>query len=425
MEEFRELKIGEIETNDGFGSVDGPFGSNLPALAYTTDGIPVIRGKNLSLGKERFKNYDFVFVSADTAGKLARSSCKTGDIVFTKKGTLGQTGIIPQDSQYESYLLSSNQMRLRLNKKIADPLYVYYFMSSDHSRNRILADAMTTGVPKINLGYLRNFRVLLPKLENQRKIAAILSAYDDLIEKNKRRIALLEGIAEEIYREWFVRFRFPGHKTAEFEKGIPKDWVEGCLDDIATMVFGQSPKSEYYNANGEGLPFHQGVGSYGNRFPNHETYCSITGRTANENDILFSVRAPVGRLNIADTKLTIGRGLSAICHKKNQNSYLFYLLKVTFANEDMIGNGAIFNSVGKDELKGFKIFIPTNGLTEEFDKKVSVIDEQITRLIQAQRNLTKTKNNLLPRLISGKLSVENLDIQFPPSMLEEDTSKVT
>ncbi len=223
-------------------------------------------------------------------------------------------------------------------------------------------------------------------------------------------------MAEEIYREWFVRFRFPGYQTAEFEKGIPKGWRESLFGDISNMLMGQSPKSEFYNTIGDGLPFHQGVGSYGARFPINEVFCSVDGRTAKEGDILFSVRAPVGRLNIANEKLIIGRGLAAISHKEGCNSYLFYLLKVAFSNEDIIGNGAIFNSVGKDELRAFKVFLPPSSLVDNYEKQASKIDNQIRILLQSVKNLEKTKNMLLPRLISGKLTVENLNIQFPPSM---------
>jgi type I restriction enzyme, S subunit len=171
-----------------------------------------------------------------------------------------------------------------------------------------------------------------------------------------------------------------------------------------------------------GLLYYQGVGTYGERFPRKVTYCSSTGRKAKKGDILFSVRAPVGRLNIADCEMIIGRGLAAIRHKMNLNSYLFYLMKVVFANEDIIGNGAIFNSVGKDELKNFRILAPDPKLASEFNEIATKLDRQISVLIQSVEKLTSTRDLLLPRLISGKLSVENLDIQFPPSMLDEEAT---
>jgi type I restriction enzyme S subunit len=205
---------------------------------------------------------------------------------------------------------------------------------------------------------------------------------------------------------------------AKFEKGVPEGWQPSCLGNIAKFTMGQSPSSEFYNEVGNGLPFHQGVGTYGERFPRTVTYCSEEGRRAHEGDILFSVRAPVGRLNIADREMIIGRGLAAVRHKSEFNSYLFYLLKTAFADEDIIGNGSIFNSVGKDELARFPIFEPEPSLVERFDATASKIDMQITALMQATERLKLIRDALLPRLISGKLPVEALDIHFPPSMEE-------
>ena len=138
--EWKELTLGDIAEEDG-GSVDGPFGSNLKASSYTETGIPVIRGSNLSVGLDRFKSEEFVYVSNETLERLRRSECLPGDIIFTKKGTLGQTGIVPEGTSFENYLLSSNQMRLRVNSELADPEYAYYWVSSKDSiakKNKIL-----------------------------------------------------------------------------------------------------------------------------------------------------------------------------------------------------------------------------------------------------------------------------------------------
>jgi type I restriction enzyme S subunit len=198
--------------------------------------------------------------------------------------------------------------------------------------------------------------------------------------------------------------RFPGYKKAKFVKGIPDGWEVKSLSSDVNIKMGQSPKSEYYNDEGKGLPFHQGVGSYGLRFPDHKVFCEVNGRIAEEGDILFSVRAPVGRLNISDRKLIIGRGLSAMKHKSNLNNYLFYLLQNEFTKEDIIGNGSIFNSVGKDELNRFKIF-SVGDLAKKFNDWVKPIDDQLLILIQLNNQLQLIRDRLLPRLISGKLEV--------------------
>lgn len=400
--------------------VGGPFGSNLVSADYVEEGVPVVRGVNLPKDAS-FSGDRLVFVSESKADSLKQNLAKPGDLIFTQRGTLGQVGIAPRGTPYDRFLISQSQMKMSVDQEKCDPRYLYYFFRVPSTVDYIHNHALQSGVPHINLGILRRFEVVCPPVDIQRKIAGVLTAYDDLIENNKRRITLLENMAEEIYREWFVRFRFPGWQEAEFEKGLPANWQAFGLGQIAKFVMGQSPKSEFYNRNGDGLPFHQGVGTFGKRFPTNEVYCSVSGREAKAGDVLFSVRAPVGRLNIALDHMVIGRGLAAVRHHRDCQSYLYYLLSTAFSNEDIIGNGAIFNAVGKEELLGFKVLSPPDELVDAFEKLVKPIDEQIAGLIRQNEVLEKTKNQLLPRLISGKLSVENLGIQVPPSMQSEQS----
>ena len=195
---------------------------------------------------------------------------------------------------------------------------------------------------------------VLPSSPIQRRIASILSAYDGLIENNTRRIKILEQMAQAIYREWFVEFRAPGVKlrkaTSEEQKVTGKDrfpagWEVTPLSEMCDIVMGQSPKSEFYNEVGEGLPFHQGVTDFGDRFPTDRMYCTVENRVAEAGDILFSVRAPVGRINIATKKIVIGRGVSAIRSKAGNQAFVFQQLIETFHEEDMMGGGTIFKSV--------------------------------------------------------------------------------
>src|SRR5690606_12121295 len=123
---------------------------------------------------------------------------------------------------------------------------------------------------------------------------------------------------------------------------IPEGWEVKKLKDVCCLTMGQSPKSEFYNEHGEGTAFHQGVTDFGDRFPTDRLFCTAEGRIAHEGDILFSVRAPVGRLNIANKKIVLGRGLSAIRHKDGQQAFLWEQLRNRFTKDDMMGNGAIF-----------------------------------------------------------------------------------
>ncbi len=416
MNTLKEVRLGKTKTQ----FIDGDRSKRYPKKEeYVENGVLFLNSESIKSGflEKSSTNY----ISEQKYADIKKGRIAKGDTLLTTRGNgVGNSAFVSRD---ERGLINAQMLILRPLPSEICPKFLYYYLTSKTLQSYISNFASGSAQPQIPIRDLRKIPIFLPQVKIQKKIAAILSAYDDLIENNKRRIVLLEKMAEEIYREWFVRMRFPGHEKAKFVKGVPEGWDVATLDDLVNFTMGQSPKSEFYNETGEGLPFNQGVGTYGERFPKRMTYCSSDGRKAKKGDILFSVRAPVGRLNIADCEMIIGRGLAAISHKQNLNSYLFYLLTVAFANEDIIGNGSIFNSVGKDELAKFKLFKPEGNLIVKFEEIVSRIDRQIELLISSLKQLTSTRDLLLPRLISGKLSIEDLDIHFPPSMCEQTTTE--
>ena len=183
--------------------------------------------------------------------------------------------------------------------------------------------SFTQGAAQDNLSQekLLSIKFPVPAPIVQKNIADILSAYDDLMENNRRRIALLEEAARLLYREWFVHFRFSGHEHVKFDDGLPEGWGWKPLIEIAEVVMGQSPKSIFYNEIGEGFPFHQGVTGYGRRFVTDRIYSSAATKVAKAGDILVSVRAPVGRINITRNNIVLGRGLAAIRSRAAQQSF--------------------------------------------------------------------------------------------------------
>ena len=181
-----------------------------------------------------------------------------------------------------------------------------------------------------------------------------------MIENNRTRIQLLERTARMLYEEWFVRLRFPGHEVMTINNGVPMRWERRPLNELASITMGQSPKSIHYNDAGLGLPFHQGVTNFGQRFPSHRTYCTVinTNRIALPGDILFSVRAPVGRINVTLDRIVIGRGIAAVRSNRGQQNFLFYALKNRFFKEDLIGGGTIFSAVAKKDLHRVELVQP-------------------------------------------------------------------
>lgn len=284
-----------------------------------------------------------------------------------------------------------------------DTKYLYY--SIGLKLHQMKANAAGTATKFLTQPILNNINIEYRDIEEQRKIADILSTYDNLIENNNKRIRLLEQMAENLYKEWFVRFRFPGYEDVEFENGFPKDWKIERLSDIADIIMGQSPESENYNNNCEGLPFHQGVGSYGDFYLIDDIYSTKGNRIAEANSIIFSVRAPVGRINITLNKIILGRGVASINSVKGYNAYLLWMLKNQFQQVDIIGNGSIFTSVTKKELFGFKILMPHEDLIQKFDSIASGIEGEMRKLSLINDNLAKQRDMLLPRLMNGKLEV--------------------
>lgn len=327
-----------------------------------------------------------------------------GDIVFTNEATLNLYARIPKGF----YGCLGRRLGLvRPSKNKVDTDYLFYYFFSPFWRN-VIAQKKVSGstVERILMKKFPRFPVLLPPLTTQRRIASILSAYDNLIENNNKRIRLLEQMAENLYKEWFVRFRFPGHEKVEMENGLPKGWKYERLDTIASINMGQSPPSSFYNEEQKGLPFHQGVGSYGDIYLKDEIYSTQGAKVAESNSIIFSVRAPVGRINITLNKIYLGRGVAAINAINGNNGFLYWSLRSKFAKEDTIGNGAIFSSVTRDELGRQKMIVPDKSTVAKFESIANKMENLIRDITNQNKSLIRQRDLLLPRLMSGKLEVK-------------------
>ena len=360
-------------------------------------GIPNFRNGRLDFSDIRYIS------DKDLPKWTKRVTPQANDIVFSYEATLNLYAIIPEGFRG---CLGRRMALLRVDNRKINYKYLYYYFYSNEWQSVINENTVLGAtVDRIPLIRFPDFLITVPPLEVQHRIADILSAYDSLIENNQKQIKLLEEAAQRLYKEWFVDLRFPGYEDTPVVDGVPEGWEHVPLSDIATVIMGQSPKSEYYNHEGKGLPFHQGVGSYGTRFVTDDVFSTSFTRIAPEYSILFSVRAPVGRLNITKNKIVIGRGLSAIIHKQGLQSFMYYSLKDIFFKDDLIGNGSIYSSISKDELLSQLFVIPTlnlqkqyNTITESIDKKIDILDSQICLL-------EKVRDGLLPKLMSGEMEV--------------------
>ena len=397
MSKWQKVKLGKLyEVHNGLSKGREFFGSGYPFLTFSTV------FNNWFLPKE----LDSLVQSSDKEREAC--SIRKGDVFITRTSEtmneLGMSSVALRDYPKATY--NGFTKRLRPITDTVVPEYIGYYLRSPKFRGKFMAFSTMTTRASLANGDLLGMEVELPTKETQKRIAQILFRYDSLIENYQKQIMLLEEATQRLYKEWFVDLNFPGHESSKVVDGVPDGWVKRKLWEIADVIMGQSPKSEFYNSEKEGLPFHQGVGSYGFRFVVDNVYSTSFTRIAEPNSILFSVRAPVGRLNITKNKVVIGRGLAAMNHKNGYQSFLYYLLKERFFKDNIIGNGAIFASISKDELLNLEFEIPKDDLVCKYDIIAHKIDNDIKNLDSQIQNLTEARDRLLPKLMSGEISVE-------------------
>lgn len=222
----------------------------------------------------------------------------------------------------------------------------------------------------------------------------------------------LEQQAQALYKSWFVNFEpFRGGKFVDSELGmIPEDWKVGTLLDIANIKMGQSPSGSSFNENGDGIIFYQGRTEFGKRFPSIRLYTTEPTRYAVPNSVLLSVRAPVGDINITTKSCCIGRGIASLYSRDYYSSFLFYTLKTLKPMFDRFnGEGTVFGSINKKALEEMKILLPTECILLKFETIVNPLDSHIQELSEEVLVLSNYRDNLLPRLMSGELKINEMN----------------
>ena len=401
MSEWKKVKLGDcISTKKGFA-----FKSAL----YTNCGVPVVRVSDFTL--DSVADNDLVYYPHAEKDRYDEYVLNEGDVLIQTVGSwqynpnsvVGKVVRVPY--YHKGSLLNQNIVKIIPNNGYNNA-FIFYRLKCRDFAGHVLGEARgAANQASITLDTIKRFSFDCPLLSTQQRIATILSRYDSLIENYQKQIKLLEEAAQRLYKEWFIDLHFPGHENTNIIDGVPEGWEKKKLHEIAEVVMGSSPKSEFYNNDKQGLPFHQGVGSYGTRFVDDNVYSTSITRLAEPNSILFSVRAPVGRLNITKNKIIIGRGLAAMNHKDGFQSFLFYMLKERFFMDNIIGNGSIFASISKVELLDQEFIVPPmitimafESLSSKLDKKIQGVDTQL-------RLLTEARDRLLPKLMSGEITV--------------------
>ena len=385
MTEWKAYKLGEL-TIDGKGS----YGIAAPAVDYDSNKYTYLRITDINddgtLNRQGLKSVDDV--------KAKEYLLKPNDIVFARTGaSVGRSYFY--DGKDGELVYAGFLIKFSLNPEKVCP---YILKAYTHSQEyydwiRAVDNGATRG--NINAQTFASMPIYLPSLEEQKRIAGVLSSLDDKIDLLHRENATLEQMAETLFRQWFV-------------VEAKEDWEEGKLGDEFAFTMGQSPNGDSFNEEGIGIPMYQGNADFGFRFPTRRVFTTQPTRFAEVNDTLISVRAPVGAQNMATERCCIGRGVAAFRYKSNPSyySYTYYKLKSLLEEiRQFNDNGTVFGSISKSDFENLDIMIPDDETIEMFQKQVKVIDDKIINNNNEIQTLIQTRDGLLPRLMGGEVKL--------------------
>lgn len=376
-------------------------------------GVPFIKGKHISGGRVDFSSCDYI-TEEDHAACVKRIKPQRGDILFSNIGSIGDTAVVDSDVEFSI----KNIALFRPDPKKADPRYVYYLVCSEAFRAGILNQRSGAAQPFISLANLRSFEFAYePDLPTQRRIAGILSAYDDLIENNLRRIRILEEMAQSLYREWFVHFRFPrdpsedsaeagGHESVPLVDSplgpIPEGWEVKKLLDYADVIYGFAFKSRQFNTNGEGEPVVRI-----RDIPNgkSETFTLEEGdqkHRIQNGDILVGMDG--------DFHMAIWSGGEAWQNQRVAkfrskgeigNNLLFHVLEAPIQHFNATITGTTVAHLGDKHIKTIEFAAPPIVLLRKASKALEPFAQEALNLRLRNQTLRQTRNLLLPKLLNG------------------------
>lgn len=408
----------------------GPFGSSLKTDAYTPTGVPVIRGTNLCGGRSFIG--DWVYVADSTADRLPAANVSAGDLVFPHRGAIGEVGIVPADRP--RYLLSTSLMRASLDERLCDSRFYFYFFRSQAGRAELLKNASQVGTPGIGqpLSTLKAIRVPVPKLAEQKRIACVLCSLDDRIDHNRARAANLEAIARALFKSWFVDFDPVRAKAAgEAPPGLAPDLAALFPDRFVDSELGEIPEGWHAGTIGEvcrnirvACPSSAiGAGDFYVGLEHIDRRCLTlwqggVGSDATSNksrfqkgDLLFGKLRPYFHKVVVAPCDGICSTDILVIRSKADNERAFTHLALF--QDDVIqfvsdaSGGTRMPRTNWETLAAFGIVVAPSEIRAAFDSLVRPLREAAMIAVAESKVLAQMRDLLLPRLISGKLRVDD------------------
>lgn len=397
-------KLGDISKN----IQTGPFGSQLHQSDYSECGIPVVMPKDLVGGK--ISEESIARVDKTHVERLCRHKIEVGDILYSRRGDVGRCAHVTKKE--EGWLCGTGCLRVTIDSEKADSRFVFFQLQHPDTVGWVEKHAVGATMLNLNTTILSSVPIRLPALEIQKRIADILSAYDDLIENNQKQIKLLEEAAQRLYKEWFVDLRFPGHENTKIVDGVPEGWQWCKVRDVADINSSALPKNykedfiDYVDLGSVRCGHIETRTRYNlNEAPGRAKRCAKDG------DIIWGMVRPNLKAYalVTNPKETdvFSTGFAVLSAKKVPYSYLYCAV----TQEEFVGylvnatNGAAYPAVKPVHFEVADILKPDDKVLEQFHSVADSIYRKKEALENQNHNLRESRDLILPKLMSGEVEV--------------------
>ena len=384
---WKKVRLGDISNS----IQTGPFGSQLHKSDYSVEGIPVVMPKDIVDGK--LSDESIARVNESHVNRLKRHKIEVGDILYSRRGDVGRCALATKNE--EGWLCGTGCLRVTINTDIANPKFIFYQLQKKEIIGWVEKHAVGATMLNLNTSILSDVPIELPNINEQNRIVEKISAYDDLIENNKKQIKLLEEAAEGLYREWFVNLHFPGCEEVKIVDGVPKGWLDGTVGDIALFKRGKTiTKAQIHKGIVPVVAGGLEPAYYHNVANTVAPVITISGSGANAGFArLYNVDVFASDCSFVDSQTT---------------PYLFWVycfIKDSKAKLDSLQKGAAQPHVYAKDINALKIYIPTDDILDRFCKVVAPYFGKIKNLQRQNDLLLQARDRLLPRLMSGEVEV--------------------
>lgn len=350
--------------------------------------IPDLQGGRINLQTaRRISETDF----AEWTRKIKPRS---GDVILTRRGRVGDSAVVPEGA---NMAIGQNLVVLRSEGDKVDQRYLRWALRGPlHDRQVSKFRNVGAVFDSLNCRDIPLFEIPLPSVGEQRRIADVLDALDVKIAHNGELISSIGDVLRSAFRASFLA-------VLETQADEVDGWSNGRLDDLVEVVMGQSPPGSSYSDDSSGVPLVQGMAAFGARFPNTEVFTARVTKLAAKGDVLMTVRAPVGEVNVCDREYCAGRGVAAI--RSEYPAFTEQLMRALQPRWRSQEAGVIFPAVTRKDIAGLDVIVPPAELRREYEDWAKPMYAMMGELTEESRQLTVLRDTLLPLLLSGRMRV--------------------